>query len=61
MKDKFSEKRVIGLYKAGRKVVDIAVAMGYKRGHGQNRVRHCLIKAGIYAVSCAKTAAREKK
>jgi hypothetical protein len=34
MKANFSEKRVISLYKAGRKVVDIAVAIGYERGTG---------------------------
>ena len=59
MKRTFSEKRVISLYKAGRKIVDIAVAMGYERGTGQNRVRHCLTKAGLYAASCAKNPSKK--
>lgn len=37
--------KVIAMYKAGSKIVDIAVAMGYKRGQGQNRVRAALAKA----------------
>lgn len=44
----FSPVRCITLYNAGTKVVDIAVAMGYPRGSGQNRVRTVLIKAGAY-------------
>lgn len=44
----FDAKRAVELYQAGGKVVDIAVAMGYKRGQGQNRTRTALIKAGVY-------------
>lgn len=40
--------RAIRLYKAGKRVSDIAVALGYERGHGQNRVAAALVKAGIY-------------
>lgn len=40
--------RVIALYQRGLKIVDIAVECGYQRGHGQNRVRAILIKAGTY-------------
>jgi predicted SprT family Zn-dependent metalloprotease len=40
--------RVVELYSAGTKVPDIAVALGYERGHGQNRVRAALMKAGVY-------------
>jgi hypothetical protein len=29
-------------------VSDIAVKLGYDRGHGQNRVANALIQAGIY-------------
>jgi DGQHR domain-containing protein len=44
----FDPDRCVTMYKAGSRVVDIAVAMGYERGHGQNRVRNVLLKAGIY-------------
>lgn len=39
---------IIALYKAGKTVSEIAQAIGYPRGHGNNRVRHVLLKAGIY-------------
>ncbi len=40
--------RAIRLYKAGKRVSDIAVMLGYERGKGQNRVAAALVKAGIY-------------
>jgi hypothetical protein len=46
--DAFDADKCVAMYKAGSRVVDIAVAMGYERGHGQNRVRRVLLKAGIY-------------
>lgn len=45
---RFNPAQCVELYQAGHKVVDIAVGMGYKRGHGQNRVRAALMKAGVY-------------
>lgn len=44
----FSAKRAVALCRSGRRVVDIAVAMGYERGSGKNRVRNALVKAGVY-------------
>jgi hypothetical protein len=43
----FRPYSVVRKYKAGVKIVDIAVAMGYPRGSGQNRVRAVLAKAGV--------------
>lgn len=40
--------RIIGWYKQGRPVSQIAQAIGYPKGHGNNRVRHVLMNAGIY-------------
>lgn len=40
--------RAVKLYEAGKRVSDIAVLLGYERGHGQNRVAKALIAAGIY-------------
>ena len=39
---------LITLYKAGKNVSQIAQAIGYEKNHGNNRVRHALMKAGIY-------------
>lgn len=44
----FSTARSVELYKAGYRIVDIAVALGAERGRGQNRVRRALIVAGVY-------------
>lgn len=44
----FDPELAVKMYQAGRKVVDIAVTMGYARGHGQNRVVSALRKAGVY-------------
>ena len=44
---KFSRARVIELYTSGLGIPDIAVQMGYQRGHGKNRVRAHLRAAGI--------------
>lgn len=40
--------KVVEMYQAGTRVVDIAVAFGYARGQGQNRVRKALVTAGVY-------------
>lgn len=40
--------RIIALYKRGKNVSEIAQAIGYPKGHGNNKVRHALLKAGIY-------------
>ena len=44
---KFSRARVVELYTSGLRIPDIAVQMGYQRGHGKNRVRAHLRAAGI--------------
>lgn len=36
------------MYKAGSSVPQIASAMGYRFGTGQNRVLYTLIRAGVY-------------
>jgi hypothetical protein len=40
--------RAVAMYAKETKVADIAVALGYERSHGQNRVVNALIKAGVY-------------
>lgn len=47
-KVKFSPARIKRLYRGGKLVSEIARAIGYPSGHGQNRVRAVLIKAGAY-------------
>jgi hypothetical protein len=47
-KRQFDSPRAESLYRAGWRVVDIAVALGYQRGHGQNSVRRYLRMAGVY-------------
>lgn len=40
--------RIIRLYKSGKNVAEIARLAGYPTGHGNNRVRGLLVKAGAY-------------
>lgn len=47
-KVKFNVARIVKLYKAGKNVSRIAQAVGYPKGHGQNRTRAALVKAGVY-------------
>jgi hypothetical protein len=47
-KVKFDIARIVKLYKAGKNVSQIARAVGYPAGHGQNRTRAALVKAGAY-------------
>jgi len=39
---------IIALYKAGKNLGQIAQAIGYPKGHGNNYVRGVLLRAGIY-------------
>lgn len=48
---KFSPARIAKMYKAGKNVSQIAQAIGYPRGRGQNRVRGLLMKAGAYKIA----------
>ncbi len=43
-----NKSQVVRLYKGGARVSEIAVKVGYPAGHGQNRVRNLLEKAGVY-------------
>ena len=43
-----NKARIIRAYKAGKRVAEIARAVGYPAGHGNNRVRNLLEKAGVY-------------
>jgi hypothetical protein len=38
-KVKFNVKRIVKLYKDGKNISQIAQAVGYPAGHGQNRTR----------------------
>ena len=50
-KVKFNVKRIVKLLKAGKNVSQIAQAIGYPKGHGQNRTRAALVKAGVHKSS----------
>jgi DNA-binding NarL/FixJ family response regulator len=43
--------RIKRMYRAGKNVSQIAVAIGYAKGTGNNRVRNFLAKAGLYKSS----------
>ncbi len=47
---KFDVARIVRLYDRGKgkSVSEIAQAIGYPEGHGNNRVATCLIKEGVY-------------
>ncbi len=44
----FDAGKVVELYKGGQSVSEIASAMGYRLGTGQNHVRYTLMRAGVY-------------
>jgi DNA-binding NarL/FixJ family response regulator len=52
-KVKVSPARVIAMYKDGKKVSEIALALGYPKNTGQNRIRRILMVAGVYKMSAA--------
>jgi hypothetical protein len=43
--------RIIRLYKSGKNVAEIARQVGYPTGHGNNRVRGLLMKAGVFKLA----------
>jgi hypothetical protein len=53
-KVKFNVKRIVRLYKAGKNLSQIAQAVGYPAGHGQNRTRAALVFAGVYKKPASK-------
>lgn len=44
---KFDPARIIALHKEGKNVSQIAQAIGYPKGHGNNRTRRVLVAAGL--------------
>ena len=48
-KVKFNTKRIVRLYQDGKCVAEIARLFGYPYGHGNNRTRIALQKAGMAA------------
>jgi hypothetical protein len=44
---KFDAARIIALHKDGKNVSQIAQAIGYPKGHGNNRTRRVLVAAGL--------------
>lgn len=44
---KFDTARIIALHKEGKNVSQIAQAIGYPKGHGNNRTRRVLVAAGL--------------
>jgi len=51
-KVKFDVKRIARLYKSGKNVSQIAQALGYPKGHGQNRTRVALTGGPAFRVLC---------
>lgn len=45
---RWNPARIKKLYRGGKCVAEIARAIGYPRGHGQNRVRGLLEREGLY-------------
>jgi hypothetical protein len=45
---KFAPAQIVAMYRAGKCVAEIALAIGYPANHGNNRVRRILMKAGVY-------------
>jgi DNA-binding CsgD family transcriptional regulator len=41
-------EQVLGFYKDGMSIIDVAMHFGYRRGCGCNRVRRVLVRAGLY-------------
>jgi hypothetical protein len=48
---KWNPARIKRMYREGRNVSQIAQAIGYPAGHGNNRVRNLLQKSGVYKSS----------
>lgn len=59
-KVKFDVGKIIALYKSGKPVSQIALAIGFPPNCGQNRTRRVLELAGIYKRTAAKKAAKKK-
>jgi hypothetical protein len=44
---KFDPTKIVALHKEGKNVSQIAQAIGYPKGHGNNRTRRVLEQAGL--------------
>lgn len=44
---KFDPARIVAMHKEGKNVSQIAQAIGYPKGHGNNRTRRVLVAAGL--------------
>jgi hypothetical protein len=59
-KVKLDVAKIIALYKSGKPVAQIALAIGYPPNTGNNRTRRVLEQAGIYKQKAVKKAAKKK-
>jgi hypothetical protein len=59
-KVKLDVAKIIAMYKSGKQVSAIALAMGFPPNCGQNRTRRVLEQAGIYKRTAAKKPAKKK-
>jgi hypothetical protein len=50
-KVRWNPTRIKRMYRAGKRVSDIALAIGYPPNTGQNRVRGLLEREGLYKAS----------
>lgn len=57
---KFDVAKIIALYKSGKPVSAIAVAIGFPPNCGQNRCRRVLVAAGIYKATASKKRVAKK-
>jgi hypothetical protein len=55
---KMDVSKIIALYKSGKPVSQIALALGFPKNCGHNRTRRVLIMAGVY--SSKKTGSKRK-
>ncbi len=60
-KVKFNAARIKRMFRGGKRVSEIALAIGYPTGHGNNRVRRFLMSEGLYAISEAHKPERTTK
>jgi hypothetical protein len=56
---KFDLAKIIALYKSGKPVSAIAVAIGFPPNCGQNRTRRVLEQAGLYKATASKRAVKK--
>jgi hypothetical protein len=57
---KFDVAKIVALYKSGKPVSQIALAIGFPPNCGQNRTRRVLEQAGVYKRTASKKPARKK-